>query len=124
MKKEHIVLLYTLLAFICFYCFFHAIGAYPLLDIDETRYVHMAREMFNTKDYLTLYLNGDFFFEKPPLYFWIECISFKLTGVVSELTARLPIVLLSLLPAGFPRLQSIHLLKNFLLISLRSYLCF
>lgn len=60
----------------------------------------MAREMFNTKEYLTLYLNGDYFFEKPPLFFWIECLSFKISGIVSELSARLPIVLLSLLPAG------------------------
>lgn len=79
---------------------FYWIGTYPLLDVDETRYVNMAREMFVTKDYLTLYLNGDYFFEKPPLYFWIECLSFNLLGSVSELTARLPIVLLSLLPAG------------------------
>lgn len=101
MKKQHIIMLYWLLGLICFYAFFYWIGTYPLLDIDETRYVDMSREMFRTKDFLTLYLNGEFFFEKPPLYFWIECLSFKLSGVVSELTARLPIVLLSLLPAAF-----------------------
>lgn len=101
MKKQHIIMLYGLLGLICFYSFFHWLGTYPLLDIDETRYVDMSKEMFRTKDFLTLYLNGDFFFEKPPLYFWLECLSFKLTGVFSELTARLPIVLLSLLPAGF-----------------------
>lgn len=100
MKKNHIIMLYSLLAFICFCGFFYWLGTYPLLDVDETRYVDMAREMYNTKDFLTLYLNGDYFFEKPPLYFWIECFSFKLIGVVSELTARLPIVLFSLLPAG------------------------
>ncbi len=101
MKKQHIIMLYGLLGLICFYAFFYWLGTYPLLDIDETRYVDMSKEMFRTKDFLTLYLNGEFFFEKPPLYFWIECLSFKITGVVSELTARLPIVLLSLLPAGF-----------------------
>ena len=101
MKKQHIIMLYGLLGLICFCAFFQGVGSYPLLDIDETRYVDMSREMFRTKDFLTLYLNDDFFFEKPPLYFWIECLSFKLTGVVSELTARLPMVLLSLLPAGF-----------------------
>ena len=98
MKKHHYIMLYLFLGFICFYGFFYGIGKYPLLDIDETRYVNMAREMFRTKDFLTLYLNGDYFFEKPPLYFWIECISFKLSGAVSELSARLPMVLLSLLP--------------------------
>lgn len=100
MKKNQIIILYLILGFICFCGFFHGLGTYPLLDIDETRYVDMAREMFKSKDFLTLYLNGDYFFEKPPLFFWIECLSFKLIGSVSELSARLPIVLLSLLPAG------------------------
>ncbi len=98
MKKQHIIMLYFFLGFMIFYCFFYHLGIYPLLDVDETRYVNMAREMFNTKDYLTLYLNGEYFFEKPPLFFWLECISFKLLGGVSELTARLPVVVLSLLP--------------------------
>ena len=100
MKQQHIAMLYGFLGFILFYGFFYCVGTYPLLDVDETRYVDMARQMFNTKDYLTLYLNGDYFFEKPPLYFWIECLSFKLLGGINELTARIPIVVLSLLPAG------------------------
>lgn len=100
MKKDHIIMLYCLLGFMFFYGFRYWVGTYPLLDVDETRYVNMAREMFHSKDFLTLYLNGDYFFEKPPLFFWIECISFKLAGNISELSARLPIVLLSLLPAG------------------------
>ncbi len=99
MKKQHILMLYCFLGFIIFYVFFYWLGTYHLLDVDETRYVNMAKEMFNTKDYLTLYLNGDYFFEKPPLYFWIECLSFKLFGYISEFSARLPIVLLSMLPA-------------------------
>lgn len=101
MEKKQLIILYSVLALILFFGFFLGLGSYPLLDIDETRYVTMARDMFNSGNYLTLYLNGDFFFEKPPLYFWLECLSFHLTGVVSELTARLPIVLLSLFPAGF-----------------------
>lgn len=101
MKKNYIVMSYLLLGFVCFCAFFYGLGSYQLLDVDETRYVDMAREMFKSKDFLTLYLNGDYFFEKPPLYFWIECISFKLSGIVSEFTARLPIVLLSLLPSSF-----------------------
>lgn len=100
MKRQYKIILYCILAFTLFCGFFCQLGAYPLLDVDETRYVNMAREMFQTKDFLTLYLNGDYFFEKPPLFFWLECLSFKLFGVVSELSARLPIVLLSLLPAG------------------------
>ena len=49
--------------------------------------------MFNTKDFLTLYLNNEFFFEKPPLYFWGECLSFALFGKITEFTARFPVAL-------------------------------
>ncbi len=101
MKKNHIIMFYLLLVFIFFFAYIYDLGAYRLLEVDETRYVNIAKTMFNTKDFFTLYLNGEFFFEKPPLFFLIECLSFKLTGIISELTARLPIVLLSLLPTGF-----------------------
>lgn len=79
------------LCIVFYFIFFHNIGAYALMDKDETRYVAMARDMFNTKDFLTLYLNGDYFFEKPPLYFWMECLSFGLFGKINEFTARFPV---------------------------------
>lgn len=85
--------LFTILCLSIFYyfVFFHNIGAYPLMDADETRYVSMARDMFYNKEYLTLYLNGEYFFEKPPLYFWLETLSFMLFGEVNEFTARFPV---------------------------------
>ncbi len=89
--KKHIEL-FTLgaLFLLCYFLFFYNIGNYPLMDVDETRYVSMARDMFNTKDFLTLYLNGEYFFEKPPLYFWMECLSFGLLGKINEFSARFP----------------------------------
>lgn len=84
--------------FILFYfIFFHNIGNYALMDVDETRYVAMSRDMFHTKDFMTLYLNGDYFFEKPPLYFWGECLFFGLFGKVNEFTARFPVALYGML---------------------------
>lgn len=82
------------LAVLFYFIFFHDIGSYSLMDVDETRYVAMARDMFNSKDFLTLYLNGQYFFEKPPLYFWQECLSFALWGKIDEWTARFPVALL------------------------------
>lgn len=78
---------------ICYFIFFYNIGSYSLMDVDETRYVSMSRHMFNTKDFLTLYLNGNYFFEKPPLYFWGECLSFAIFGKINEFTARFPVAL-------------------------------
>ena len=105
--------------------FIHNIWAYPLMDADETRYVSMARDMFNTKDFLTLYLNGEYFFEKPPLFFWLECLSFYIFGSVNEFTARLPVVILGtitcflvyltgkkLISRGFGAISSIILLSS------------
>ena len=85
------------LAIIFYFVFFHGIGPYSLMDVDETRYVAMARDMFLSKDFLTLYLNGEYFFEKPPLYFWQECLSFALFGKINEFTARFPVALLGFL---------------------------
>lgn len=82
------------LGILFYFLFFHNIWAYPLMDTDETRYVSMARDMFNTKDFLTLYLNGEYFFEKPPLFFWIEAVSFGLFGKINEFTARFPVAFL------------------------------
>lgn len=82
------------LAVLFYFIFFHDIGSYSLMDVDETRYVAMARDMFNSKDFMTLFLNGQYFFEKPPLYFWQECMSFALWGKIDEWTARFPVALL------------------------------
>ena len=82
------------LGLIFYFIFFHGIGTYSLMDVDETRYVAMARDMFHSKDFLTLYLNGEYFFEKPPLYFWQECLSFALWGRIDEFSARFPVALL------------------------------
>lgn len=81
------------LTILFYFIFFHNIWAYALMDVDESRYVSMSKDMFHTKDFLTLYLNKQFFFEKPPLYFWGECLSFAFLGRVTEFTARFPVAL-------------------------------
>lgn len=94
-KPEICTIIGLLIVF--YFIFFHNIWAYPLMDADETRYVSMARDMYDTKDFLTLYLNGEYFFEKPPLYFWLECLSFLIFGKINEFTARFPVALLGML---------------------------
>ncbi len=80
-----------------YFLFFHNIWSYALMDVDESRYVSMSKDMFNTKDFLTLYLNKEFFFEKPPLYFWSECLSFAIFGKITEATARFPVAMYGML---------------------------
>ena len=108
--KDKIIKLYNrhpefytiiLLGVLFYFIFFCGIGTYSLMDVDETRYVAMSRDMFNSKDFLTLYLNGHYFFEKPPLYFWQECLSFAIFGKINEWTARFPVALLGFLFSMF-----------------------
>jgi len=93
-NKKAEVLTFLGLSILFYFIFFHNTWAYPLMDADETRYVSMARDMFYSKDYLTLCLNGEYFFEKPPLFFWLECFSFHIFGFINEFSARFPVALL------------------------------
>lgn len=99
LKRHKNILFFLLIVSGIYFLYFHNIWSYKLLDVDETRYVDMAKKMYETKEFLTLYLNGEYFFEKPPLFFWIECLFFKLFGSVSEGAARIPVALQSFFTA-------------------------
>ncbi|MCZ6753309.1 MAG: glycosyltransferase family 39 protein [Acidobacteria bacterium] len=78
-------ILFSLLAFILF---FAGLGAVGFLGPDEPRYAGVAREMLRSGDYVTPRLFGSAWLEKPPLYYWLAALGFRLG--VSETTARLP----------------------------------
>ena len=96
-KKHNEFFTFAALFVIFYLIFFFGTGSYSLMDIDETRYASMANDMFRSKDFMTLYLNGEYFFEKPPLYFWLECLSFGLFGKVNEFTVRFPVSMMGFL---------------------------
>ncbi|VVC76195.1 Undecaprenyl phosphate-alpha-4-amino-4-deoxy-L-arabinose arabinosyl transferase [Aquicella siphonis] len=52
--------------------FFILLGVRPLFVPDEGRYAEIAREMVASGDYVTPYLNGIKYFEKPVLFYWLE----------------------------------------------------
>jgi 4-amino-4-deoxy-L-arabinose transferase-like glycosyltransferase len=60
-----------------------------IVDSDEALYVQAAHQMFASDDWVTPYVNGLRYLNKPPLLIWLIAGSFKLFGV-SELAARLP----------------------------------
>ncbi len=78
------------LALFCYLFCILNLGYYKLIDIDETRYVNIARAMFRGGDYITPYLNFEPFLEKPPLFYWCIVLLYKLTGVTDEFISRLP----------------------------------
>lgn len=91
MKKIMFILSAIALSFI----FLYHLGLPALLDSDETRYADMARGMLMSKDFITPYLDGRIFWDKPPLFFWLLCLSYKCFGI-SEFSVRIPSVLCAL----------------------------
>jgi len=64
------------------------LGDRALWSPDEGRYSEVAREMVVTGDYVTPRLNGVKFFEKPPLFYWLQSVSIEAFGL-SEWSLRL-----------------------------------
>ncbi len=64
------------------------LGSRALWSPDEGRYAEIPREMVVSGDYITPRLNGVKYFEKPPLFYWLQSISIKLFGV-NEWSLRL-----------------------------------
>ncbi len=65
------------------------IGGLHLFDWDEINFAEAAREMIVTGDYLTVKINFLPFWEKPPLFIWMQVLSMKIFGI-NEFAARFP----------------------------------
>jgi len=59
---------------------FH-LGNRALWSPDEGRYSEVAREMLLSGDYVTPRLNGVRFFEKRPLFYWLQSLAIKTFGL-------------------------------------------
>lgn len=88
-----------LLAGAAFLIFFAGLGSYPLLEPDEGRYAEIPREMLASGDFVTPHLNGVLYFEKPPLYYWLNAAALTLPGR-PELLCRLAGALFGLAGVG------------------------
>jgi len=61
-----------------------------LLDDVDSVYIEIAREMLQRHDYVTPYINGIRFFDKPPLLYWMAAGSMHLFGI-HDWAGRLPL---------------------------------
>lgn len=84
-----------LLAAVFAVAFFIFLGRAPLLIPDEARYAEVPREMLESGDFITPRLNYVKYFEKPPLYYWLNALSFRVFGE-TEFAARFFSALLGL----------------------------
>ena len=83
LKIQFIIVLMSALLFIPF------LGIVHLFDWDEVNFAESAREMIVSGDYLTVQINFLPFWEKPPLFIWLQVLSMKVFGI-NEFAARFP----------------------------------
>ncbi len=65
------------------------LGHVHLFDWDEINFAESAREMLVTGNYSRVQIDFEPFWEKPPLFFWLQALSMHLFGV-NEFAARFP----------------------------------
>ncbi len=87
MKRKYIDLLFIALA--AGLLFVPFLSGVHLFDWDEINFAESAREMLQSHDFLTVQINYMPFWEKPPLFIWMQVLSMKLFGV-NEFAARFP----------------------------------
>ena len=70
---------------------FHVIGTWslPLIDRDEPRFAEASREMIERSNYVVPYFNNQYRFDKPPLAYWAQVVSYKVFGE-NDFAARFP----------------------------------
>lgn len=81
--------LHTAVALISFLLFIPFLGNVHLFDWDEINFAEAAREMIVTGNWLRVQIDFQPFWEKPPLFIWLQAISMSVFGM-NEFAARLP----------------------------------
>lgn len=90
MQSKHITLI-TDIALILVGCllFLPGLGIVHLFDWDEINFAESAREMLVSGNWIDVQVNFETFWEKPPLFIWMQALSMKLFGI-NEFAARFP----------------------------------
>ena len=83
-KRVVILLVFTSLLF------FFNLGNRDLWSPDEPRYSEVAKEMWDTGNYILPHLNSEKYPDKPPVFFWLIILFSLPFGEITELSARMP----------------------------------
>lgn len=86
MRPQYYPYIITLVAVLLFIPF---LGAVHLFDWDEINFAEIAREMYVRQDFIQVTIDYKPFWEKPPLFFWLQAACMGVFGV-NEFAARLP----------------------------------
>ena len=77
MNKASIHLIITAIAILVF---LPGLGVTPLFDWDELNFAESAREMWLTKNFYYVQVGFEPFWEKPPLFIWLQSAFLGLFG--------------------------------------------
>lgn len=86
---KHPALAYVIIILLGALLFIPFLGHVHLFDWDEINFAECAREMIVSKDYLRVQIDFQPFWEKPPLFIWMQVLSMKAFGI-NEFAARFP----------------------------------
>jgi len=78
MQKTQVHLIFTLISSLLLMA---GLNLVPLFDWDELNFAESAREMVLTKNYLYTQVGFEPFYEKPPLFIWLQSIGIHIGGI-------------------------------------------
>jgi 4-amino-4-deoxy-L-arabinose transferase-like glycosyltransferase len=86
LNKTSTILLIAIFSALLFLPF---LGRVHLFDWDEINFAECSREMIKLDDYTRVYVDYKPFWEKPPMFFWMQSTAMKVFGI-TEFASRLP----------------------------------
>jgi 4-amino-4-deoxy-L-arabinose transferase-like glycosyltransferase len=81
LNKTTTILLITILAALLFIPF---LGRVHLFDWDEINFAEASREMIKMHDYTRVYIDFKPFWEKPPMFFWMQSTAISYSGLMNS----------------------------------------
>jgi len=96
MSRKARIISVLIIAFSSLLLFLPFLGSVHLFDWDEINFAECAREMIVSGNYFNLQMNFYPFWEKPPLFIWLQAASMQIFGV-NEFAARFPNALAGLI---------------------------
>ncbi len=78
------------LALLCLILYIPHIGGRDLWCGRETLYAEVARDILLNGHWFVPYFNGELYYNKPPLFFWLIAFASMPAGDITEFTLRLP----------------------------------
>lgn len=122
-KQAYILRDVIAIALVAAFIYLPFLGDCALFDWDEVNFAECAREMLVTGNYSQVQLNYQTFWEKPPLFIWMQAISMQLFGI-NEFAARFPNAICSIFTLiTLYLIGNRHVSRRFGLTWVAMYLC-